>query len=456
MKTAIHRIKTFALQKPLLFLVIIGVFVRVLITIAYSNQVSIFNDTESYIPLAERLATLHLKGYDGLRTPGYPFLLAITGIDFYKVVYLQALLGILSSILLYKTSLKLIKHIPLALINGLSLSFFLSILFYERAILTETLTLFALVVCLWYLVTIDFFKVKQKGAITNVQSFVLGILMAFVFLVRPMFIVVTPLVLVCFLIAYRHLKFSKILIQIFLIGMPAIVSYQAWSMLNFQNTGYKSVTAFSGMNLAQNCVYFVDKASDRDASLRDLYVRKRDSVIANDGDVSMSIWRVYEELKAKDTITVAELSQRFDPMNKELIQHNPLAYSKQVGISWVAFWQEHILWNYSKFKYDIPKWILSGTWLYVQRPMLYIIHGVFLIISLVMITKRIKKKELRLTFYLFCVLLIVGSSLGQALVIYGNNGRFSIPFIPFIILVTSHVLYENNFLKKIKRVNNKI
>ncbi|MFT5891182.1 MAG: 4-amino-4-deoxy-L-arabinose transferase-like glycosyltransferase [Dokdonia sp.] len=446
------RIQKLALQKPILFLIIIGVLVRVLIAICYSNQVSIFNDTESYIPLAERLAEFNLKGYNGLRTPGYPFLLTIAAIQFDHVVYIQALLGILSSILLFKTSLKLINHIPLALINGLSLSFFFHVLFYERAILTETLTLFALVVCLWYIVRIDFFKPKQKGAIANVQSLILGVLIAVVFLIRPMFIVITPLVIVCFLISYRHLKFSKMLIQVLLIAMPAIVSYQGWSMLNFQNTGYKSVTVFSGMNLAQSCVYFVDNASDTDAELRDLYVRKRDSVINANGNVPMSIWRVYEELKAKENITVAELSQRFDPMNKELIKNNPLAYSKQVGISWMHFWDEYILWNYSKFKHTIPKWVLSGTWLYVQRPLLFIINSAFLIISLLMIARRIRKKELHLTFYFFCILLILGSSLGQALVIYGNNGRFSFPFIPFIILVTSHFLYEKNFLKKIKRV----
>ncbi len=450
MKKVFVKIQHLALQKPILFLIVIGILVRVLIAIAYSNQVSIFNDTESYIPLAERLSTLDLKGYDGLRTPGYPLLLAITGIHFSVVVFIQALLGILSSILLFKTSVRLKDHIPLALINGLSLSFFMHILFYERAILTETLTLCALVICLWYLVRIDFFKTHKKGRMTNTQSLLLGILMAVVFLIRPMFIVITPLVVVCFLMIYKHLKLSKILIQVFLIGMPALVSYQAWSMLNFYNTGYKTVTVFSGMNLAQNCVYFIDNASDSHADLRDIYVRKRDSVIANDGKVAMSIWRVYEELKAKENITVAELSQRFDPINKELIQQNPLAYSKQVGISWVAFWEDYILWNYSRFKYDIPKWILSGTWLYIQRPLLFIINGAFLLISFTMIARRIRKKEVSLTFYFFCVLLILGSSLGQALMIYGNNGRFSIPFIPFMILVTSHFLYENNFLKKIK------
>jgi len=264
-----------------------------------------------------------------------------------------------------------------------------------------------------------------------------------------MFIVITPLVVVCFLMIYKHLKLSKILIQVFLIGMPAFASYQTWSMLNFYNTGYKTVTVFSGMNLAQNCVYFIDKASDSHAALRDLYVHKRDAVIANNGDVSMSIWRVYEELKAKENITVAELSQRFDPINKELIHQNPLAYSKQVGISWIAFWEDYILWNYSRFKYDIPKWILSGTWLYIQRPLLFIINGAFLLISFTMIARRIRKKEVSLTFYFFCVLLILGSSLGQALMIYGNNGRFSVPFLPFIIVVVSHFLYETYFLKKI-------
>lgn len=456
MKVFIHRIQKIALERPILFLVVIGLFSRVLIAITYSNQVSIFNDSQSYVPLAEQLGAFNLDGYNGLRTPGYPLLLMLTGVNFSIVIIIQMLLGILSSIFLYKTSLKLIHHIPLALFNGLSLSFFLHILFYERAILTESLTLFSLVVCLWYIVRIDFFKLKQKGTITYVQSGVLGILIAIVFLIRPMFIVLTPLVIFCFLMNYRHLRLTAIISRAFLLCIPAIMSYQGWSLLNFQNTGYKSVTAFSGINLAQNCVFFADKASDSHADLRDLYVHKRDSVIAANGDVSMTVWRVYETLKAKENITVSELSQRFDPMTKELIKNNPSDYLQQVGVSWVHFWKESILWNHDKFKYKIPKNILTGTWLYIQTPILYIMNSVFLIISLLLIIAQIRKRIFHFDFHLFCVVLIVGSSLGQALVIYGNNGRFSIPFLPFIILIISHYLYKKGIFKKITPVNNKI
>ncbi len=456
MKLFIHRIQKHILERPILFLVGIGLLVRVLIAICYSNQVSIFNDSQSYVPLAEQLGALNLDGYNGLRTPGYPFLLMLTGINFSIVVIIQAILGILSSVLLFKISYKLHNHTFLAFANGLSLSFFLHILFYERAILTESLTLCTLIVCVWYIVHIDFFNPKQKSTITHRQSLILGILMAIVFLVRPMFIVITPLVVFCFIIIYyRQLKFTLLITRMLLLAIPAVVSYQGWSFLNFQNTGYKSVTAFSGMNLAQSCVSFVDKASDTHADLRDLYVHKRDSVIAGNGDVSMTVWRVYETLKAKENITVSELSQRFDPMNKELITNNPSDYLKQVGISWVDFWKESILWNHNKFKLKTPKLVLTGTWLYIQTPVLYIMNVVFLIISGLMIITRIRKKGFYFDFYFFCVVLIIGSSLGQALVIYGNNDRFSVPFLPFIILVISHYLYKKEIFKKIIPINHK-
>ncbi|WP_299678964.1 hypothetical protein [uncultured Dokdonia sp.] len=449
-------IQRFILQKPLLFLIIIGALARILIALCYSNQVSIFNDSESYVPLAEKLGALNLKGYDGLRTPGYPFLLMLSGINFSVVVFIQMILGIISSIFLFKISYKLIHSTALALLNALSISFFLHILFYERAILTEALTLSTLIVCLWYITHIQFFNQEKSSKITYKQSLILGILMAVVFLVRPMFIVITPLVVFCFIVGYRHLRFTAILSRALLLCIPAVMSYQGWSYLNFQNTGYKSVTAFSGINLAQSCVSFVDKANDTHADLRDLYVHKRDSVIAENGDVSMTVWRVYETLKAKENITVSELSQRFDPMTKELIKNNPSSYFKQVGISWIDFWEEYILWNYSKFEYKIPTWTLSGIWLYIQTPMLYIMNVLFLIISGIITIRRIREKRFYFDFYLFCTVLIIGSSIGQALVIYGNNGRFSVPFLPFIIIVISHYLYKKEIFKKIIPVNNKI
>ncbi len=448
MNKSIKNIQHQISNRPYLFLILFGVLSRAFIAIAYSGQVSEFNDTGSYLPLAERLSTFDLKGYDGIRTPGYPFLLMIANLNFHLVVIIQSILGIVTSLFIYDTSIRILKSIRIALFNGISASFFLHLLFYERAILTETLTLFTLTWCLWYLVKIDFFKKHKRISPSSWQLCFVGLLTTIVFLVRPMFIVIPPLITFFYLVIYKDQKLIKLITKAFIICLPATLSYQAWSSLNAYNTGYKSVTAFSGVNLAQNCVSFIEHASDEYAPLRNLYVHKRDSIIAHKGDISMSIWAVYGELQQKEGITVYELSERLDPMNKELIKNHPWPYIKQVSISWRDFWKDELLWNYKKFKNKPSKWILSGTWLFIQRPLLFILTISFLAISILMTYHRIKKRRFLFDFEFFCVALIIGSSLGQALVIYGNNARFSVPFTPFILLVVTHYVYKKWYFKK--------
>lgn len=448
MNKSLKKISQGIATKPYLFLIGGGLLIRIVIALAYSNQISEFNDTGSYLPLAERLGTLNLIGYDGIRTPGYPFLLMLSDLNFHIVVIIQSILGVATSLFIYDTSKRILKSTRIALLNGISVSFFLHILFYERAILTETLTLFTLTWCLWYLVKIDFFRKHKRIPPSSWQLCILGVLTAIVFLVRPMFIVVMPLITFCYLVIYKDQKLIKLIANAFLICLPATLSYQGWSVLNEYNTGYRSVTVFSGINLAQNCVSFIEYASDEHAALRDLYVRKRDSMIAHEGNVSMSIWEVYDDLQDQEGITVYELSQRLDPINKELIKNHPWLYIKQVGVSWKDFWKDELLWNYKKFEYNPPKWILSGTWLFIQRPILFILTIFFLIISMIMTYHRIMKKRFLFDFEFFCVVLIIGSSLGQALVIYGNNARFSVPFTPFILLIVTHYVYKKWYFKK--------
>ena len=434
MKHWLQILRNFCRRKPLLALAFIGFLTRLVVIIGYSGQVSFFGDSDGYMALAQRLSQFDLNGYNGTRTPGFPAILALVGNNLFILTLLQGVLGIITSLLWYDIIVRAFNRRRVAFIVGILLSTLMHVLFYERAILTETITLFMLSLSLWYIIRHRFFKEGFNGR----HAIICSLLMMITFAVRPMFLILPLFVAVCNL--YLHLrkqKFKAIVITLVLLA-PTLLAYNFWVQLNEKNTGYARMTSFTGITMAQTTLNFVDEAPKEYSELRDIYVRKRDSLKATEGAVAMSIWQVYGELNRKEGITVAQFSQQLTPMNTYLIKNHPDQYFKQAAIAWWEFWGTGIFWNYDAFKNESPKKGAIGIWLLIQRPLLIVAKLTFVFIAFFIIIKRIVLKKRKLDFMLFILLFTLGCSVGQALVVYGSNSRFSYPFLPIILLV---VLY---------------
>ncbi len=87
-------------KQAIFILVGVGIVFRLCCWYGYDWSVSSFNDTETYTVLAERISALNLAGYNGERTPMYPLLLLLGGLNLHLVVVLQLVLGILCSFLI--------------------------------------------------------------------------------------------------------------------------------------------------------------------------------------------------------------------------------------------------------------------------------------------------------------------------------------------------------------------
>jgi len=444
------KLRRISIGRPYIFLMVVGIAVRLLVAWWYNYEVSIFGDSDTYTLLAERLSNADLDGYIGYRTPGYPFLILLAGLSENMTVLYQTILGVFTSLMLFSISRRVLKNTFIALIIGLSNSFFLHLLFYERAILTETLTMFCLTLSIWYLLRIDFFNrgLPKEQKRTRKRAVIIGLLLALLFSVRPMFIIL-PLWVAAFYV-YKSFKTQKVflLVNLLFILAPTLGGYMYWSYLNEQNTGYKSITTFSGINLAQNTVHFIEKASDEHAELRNLYVRKRDSMEAKGANVAMSVWRVYGELNQKQGLTVPEVSQLLGPMNKEVITSNFGDYISQVGRSWKIFWHSAMMWNFKKLKDTPTKTNLSSFWTDFQLPLTKFLKVFFVFVAGLSLFLRLIRRKLNLDFELFMIVLILGASLAQALVTYGSNERFSMPFFPLMILISLHFVYKNLNFKR--------
>lgn len=426
-------------KHPYTFLFVFGVLIRALIYLLYNGHVSIFNDSGGYITMAEMIRSWDFSNFNGTRTPGYPFLIFLANLSGPLTAIYQSILGMLTSLMLFYIFYKNSKNLSFSLLIGLIPSIFLHLLFYERAILTENLTLFCLVFCVWVLFKTSFFS--QRLSLFHIL--LIGLVSTLALVVRPMFVILPPLIAFYYLVLNFRRGIFHNLIRILIVCLPAFIFYFAWSSFNEKHTGYKTITAYSGINIAQTTVFFAENADDKYADIRDLHVRKRDSLIANDADPAMAIWYVYADLERKDSLTVAEFSQLLNPMNDDLLKNNKFAYLKRVTQSWINFWGTGMMWNYDSFPIKEIKWALTGFWLFIMTPIIIFLKILFLIICTFHFYKRIRNRKWLFTFDFFCVLLILGASVGQALVTFGSNARFSMPFFPLIIIVVVQ-FYLNN------------
>ncbi len=435
----LKKLRAWSRLHPYLFLLVFGLLARVLIYLLYNGHVSIFNDSGGYLAIADMIKNWDFNSYNGTRTPGYPFLIFLANSSLPLLAFYQGILGILTSWMLFYIFNKQSKNFNFSLLIGLVPSIFLHLLFYERAVLTESLTLFSLVFCIWALFKTGFFSQPLQ----LVPAILIGLLATLALVVRPMFIILPPFIAFYYVVLNFRSGVFHNAIRILFFCLPAFLFYSSWSSFNEKHTGYKAITAYSGINVAQTTVYFLEEADDEFVTLRNHHIRKRDSLSANGGDPAMAIWYVYEDLERTESLTVAQFSQLLKPMNENLIQNNKTSYLKQVAVSWIDFWNTGMMWNYDSFAIKEIKWVLAGFWLFIMTPIIILIKILFLLICGFHFYKRIRDRKLYFTFEFFCVLLILGASVGQALVTFGSNARFSMPFFPLILIVVFQ-FYLNN------------
>lgn len=418
---------------PLYVLIFFGIFIR-LFVVAFYQHISIFPDSEGYIDLAERLAVDQLEGYNGQRSPGYPLLLISNSL--LLTVGLQCVIGISTTLMVYKSLILLQFKSNVALWICLFLSSFIHVVFYDLAILTESLTLF-IINCIFYFFTKTYNK--QNTIKTTVYlSFLLGLLV----LIKPFYIFL-PFVLYAFFV-FQKGKIKYVINRYILILVFPLISFFGWSYINKINTGYFVPTTFYGINIAQNCVYFAEKAPEKFHVIRDIYVKHRDLAIRNNEDVSMSIWHAYDELVSETGLSFVDLSHQLNEFSRETIILNPIDYTQQVLRSWSDFWKTAIYWNYDAFAFPFVNKFFLIIW-YAQSLILSLFKIAFVLLIPIQIYRNIRNGKISID--LIWSIVILTTSILQALVTYGTNSRFSYPFEMIMIIIVLHNFY---LLKKQK------
>lgn len=431
-------------DKNLFYLLFIGLIYRLIVFIGFYTHITIFPDSAGYIELSNLISSFELEGYNGKRSPGYPFLISLAFGNLYLLVIYQFFLGSITTLFWYKTLLNFNFNKKTSFVVSLFLMSFIHVLFYETAVLVETLALFLLSGIILILSS-GYFKSNSYK-----WEFILGVLLGFLVLVKPFYAYLPFLIYGAFL--FKNISFKNIINKKIIIFIFPLLSYFGWSYVNKLNTGHFVSTTFYGLNTAQNCVYFVEKGPEKYNWIIEPYVEYRQRSIEEDKTVAMSIWYAYNQgAFEKYNLNFADFSKELGEFAKLTIQANPLDYLKQVVFgSWIDFWKPNLYWNYDSFNFNGANKIFLIIW-YFQKSLLYILKIAFVIISPFLILKWIRKKEV--SFVGFLSLFVLTPSILQALLTYGTNSRFSYPFEFLMIIVLLLFVRENmNLIKKNRRI----
>ncbi|WP_139958413.1 hypothetical protein [Flavicella sediminum] len=416
-------------EKPLWLLFLIGVFVRLFLFLFLGFTAAHYNDSENYIALAERLLQLDLAGYQFERTPGYSILLILSGINFSIVILLQSLLGIASMLLSYVLFMSRLEK-KTAFLISLSLSFIANYIFYERAILTETLTLFLLLLIV-YLYAKSFIKYK----------YTIGFLCAFLMLTRTHFLFLAPLIFSLVAISGFKKGMRFHVFNFIPVVLPSLLCFVVWSGMNKYENGKFALTPYMGINLAQSTVRFFDKYEGEQQLIKEIYVSQINQTKLEDPNkIKNAIWFAYEELLQETGLTLLELSNVLGDMSKQLISENVDLYLYQVCISFKDFWLNDLYW----MRDDLGKAerFVFNNWRRTARVLQQALNGIFILATVYYVFLFLFKNSQSDKVISLIVIMVMFAAISQAFIIYGDNSRFCFPFYPLIAFVSVYFIQD--------------
>jgi 4-amino-4-deoxy-L-arabinose transferase-like glycosyltransferase len=418
-------------KKQWAFFLLLGVCIALRILIFTNYQPILFNDSSGYKEMAVQLKTLNFSGYIGFRTPVYPLLLMMGGINDYITWAIQSILGITVSILLYLLTLRLTGNRALSFVVGLSYSLSMHALFFETIILTETLTTFLLILSLSLLVA-AFDK-------NSIRLYILtGVGLGLAALTRPLFLFLIPLVAFFLFFKLKANKGTASHLSQVLGGLliPVVILVGGWSLFNLAKVDYFGITTLLGYHLTNHSGAYMQYAPPEYAVIRDIYLKYR----ANSTSHVNVIYQAYPEMQLATGLSFSELSRVLARMSLQMFKEHPMSYLKYTFRGWDEFWRP-VFWytNYGLIRGVFLRNIITSLSI-IEKSLFFHLNSIFLLAAAWTIVKAIWKPRI-FDFNLLFVLVVLLASIAQAIVEYGDGARFAIPFLPVILFEVITWLY---------------
>lgn len=387
-------------------------------------------DTGTYVALATQIQKLDFSHYNGARTPIYPLLLLLGQLNYRGVWLIQSILGISISLILFTLVINHSAKAVLALAVGVVQSLSLNQLFWEANIMSETLATFLIVLSVCLLTR----TIRRRNAADGVF---VGAVAALAALTRPLYVYLGPLYLM-FLVISLGTKAKRVLISF---SIAFVLPVFGWAVFNKATVDYFGLTTLVGYNLSQHSGGFIEKAPERYADIRDIYLKYRKQKLRESKNHSMTIWMARQEIKDRTGMSDVALSRELTKLSLELFTKYPGLYARSVAEAWASFWIVPNYWKLEKVDNSSVANFLKSVWK-TERYALIVMNFVFFFVGGCAVIGGLVnrcKGTTGLDFPLILSCVIISASGLQAMLEFGENGRYSIPTQPLVaslVLIT--------------------
>ena len=425
---------------PPSFWILLSVALAVRVWLWFSYPIFEGNDSDTYIHLANSLKNnLGFSRYNGTRTPGYPFFLALTGAG--AGTYLaQLLLGILTTLAIYWIGFRLTRSAGFALTGACLHTLNLQQLLAEAAMLSEALSafLFFVLIALSLLIT-ETSSSQTAGTGNGTYRVIIGfvaILSVLLASVRPLFLTL-PFCIAGVILFLGRETFAKKARTAFMLVAPMMIAAAFWGFYIYSQFNVIGLDSMGGYHKVNHVSAFFEKAPDEYKEIRDIFLKYRHIRISTTGTPINTIWDAIPDLMKATKLNYYSLGRTMGEISDTLIRENPSLYWQKVLVGWIWFWKGGVVWQPTAINNPISR-TLAIHILSVERVVVVIGNFVFLVATLMAARMQfiLKKAKYPNTIWVFISFLWLTSIL-QTFAEHGDNPRFLAPAqsLVFIILI---------------------
>ncbi|MBN2208256.1 MAG: hypothetical protein JW759_03040 [Candidatus Coatesbacteria bacterium] len=186
----------------------------------------------------------------------------------------------------------------------------------------------------------------RKDRTGNFPVWIAGICCSLVALVRPTFMLLSPVTLL-FCLAVLHVRRKSIsrrgerlrMTVAFLV--PFTVLVLGWSFSNYVRFGWFGLSTMQGGNLCTKTAPVLERIPDSDAEVRELLIKYRDrSLVARGSSHTgmMYIWTAEPELRKLTGMGIGEQCSYLTRLQVRLMLSSPIHYLLSVAQACVSYW----------------------------------------------------------------------------------------------------------------------
>jgi len=396
-------------------------------------------DTEGYFRTAEQLISGDYTGYIGKRPPVYPLIIAAAGFNPEVIIWIQGIMGVGISVLLYLLFSTLTGKGTLGFLIGLSYAVNPSQIMCENFLVSETTCTFILTLSVYL-----FFKMTiRRVSSTWYELILFGLVCSLCVLTRAQYQFL-PIIYAIFLGYHLKAGIGESVWKTAVFLIPVVILVGAWGLFQYKRIGQFTIAPELGYSLTNHTINFIEFAPDRYDNIKQVLIRNRQNKLQAKGETYVAYVTAVPELLELTKLSYAQLSQKLVEINLAAIKEKPLLYLKGVATGCIRFFKPF----WPGRLYGIRPAISKGGILLKSIAAAYTFFQITLMLIflifpfLLMFSTSFRKEFVQSLEITFIYSLALGTGFLQALVELGENARYKTSVEPLMICMAIWAAFE--------------